>query len=80
MSYSSYVPARINEKKCNDGTCPVKVIPQKKTEWTETQMSMYVNIVRNSRKKTKNVSREVNEYGSSFGAPSGYGAPPRNKF
>lgn len=41
---------------------------------------MYVNIVRNSRKKTINVAREVNEYGSASGAPSGYGAPPRNKF
>ena len=80
MSYSSYIPARINEKKCSDGTCPVKVLPPKKTVWTETQESMYVNIVRNSRKKTINVASEVNEYGSASGAPSGYGAPPRNKF
>jgi hypothetical protein len=80
MSYSSYVPARINEKNCIDGTCPVKVLPPKKTVWTETQVSMYVNIVRNSRKKHTDLSREVNQYGSASGAPSGYGAPPRNKF
>tara|TARA_B110000285_G_scaffold134537_1_gene150794 strand:- start:235 stop:411 length:177 start_codon:yes stop_codon:yes gene_type:complete len=58
----------------------VKVLPKKKTEWSETQVSMYVNLVRNSRKKHSDVSREVNQYGSAPGAPGGYGAPPRNKF
>lgn len=82
MSYSSYVPPRINTNKCKDEnkTCPAKVIPEKKREWSETQISMYVNIVRNSRKKTHVYTRNVNELGGAPGAPGGSRAPPRNKF
>ena len=82
MSYTSYVPARINESKCSEETkkCPVKVIPTKKTEWSETQISQYVNMIRNSRKSHKIYSQNVNQYGGASGAQGGYRIPPRNKF
>ena len=65
MSYSSYVPPRINENKCKNEnkSCPVKIIPEKKREWSETQVSLYVNIVRNTKKKTRTYIQSVNKLG-----------------
>ena len=82
MSYSSYVPARINEKKCSDDnkSCPEKVIPIKKTEFSETQVSLYVNMIRNSRKKSHTIAQSLNQYNGAAGSPGGYGSPPRNRF
>jgi len=82
MSYSSYVPARINEKQCSDDnkSCPEKVIPKKKSEWSETEISLYVNMIRYSRKKSHTFVRELNQYNSVAGSPGGYGSPPRNRF
>jgi len=82
MSYSSYVSARINEKKCSDDnkSCPEKVIPKKKSELSETEISLYVNMIRNSRKKSRTITQTLNQYNSAAGSPGGYGSPPRNKF
>ena len=82
MSYSAYVPARINEKRCSDDnkSCPEKVIPKKKTEFSETQVSLYVNMIRNSRKKSHTIAQSLNQYNGAAGSPGGYGSPPRNRF
>lgn len=77
-----YVPARINEKKCShdNKSCPAKVIPKKKSELSETEISLYVNMIRNSRKKSHTFTQTLNSYNSAAGSPGGYGSPPRNRF
>tara|TARA_B100001996_G_scaffold109208_1_gene82558 strand:- start:1 stop:258 length:258 start_codon:yes stop_codon:yes gene_type:complete len=83
-SYTSYVPARINESKCNDEDkkCPKKVQPIKEPNIENTQKYLYTSIVKNSKKRKKTVflSQNINDFNRVSGSFGGSGSPPRNKF
>ena len=51
MSYSSYVPRSIRTINDENKACPLGNTREKE-RWSETQISMYVNIVRAEKKHT----------------------------
>tara|TARA_B100001769_G_scaffold271658_2_gene264816 strand:- start:4213 stop:4473 length:261 start_codon:yes stop_codon:yes gene_type:complete len=83
-SYSSYTPARINSKSCNEDnkTCPIKVLPNGNKSIENTEIGTYSFNMKNSnkRKTRTNVSVNVNDFNRTSGAFGGSGSPPLNKF
>tara|TARA_Y100000768_G_C23989323_1_gene691140 strand:- start:2939 stop:3187 length:249 start_codon:yes stop_codon:yes gene_type:complete len=80
---SSYTPARINSKSCNENnkTCPIKVLPNanKSIENTE-KFNLSSNLKTNKGKKRTTISVKINHFNRTSGAFGGSGSPPLNKF